>query len=638
MTVDQNQMIKPGSSVLIESEIFEVVDFLNLKTVLVVNSEGKQFKKSIRNIKALPGRQARQTRDLAAIDKKAWDAALDTYRFVKALLDIPDEERTFADVQKIAKLVDRHPSTVYRWIEKYQATGRITSFMRKVRTDKGVTRLSSQLEEIIDASIQQIYLNDQQRSVASVVKEVRQRCHESNLSIPDPKTVADRVQKIDPKLATEKRYGKKRAKELFDPIRGPFPNAHFPLAVVQIDHSPMDVIVVDDTWRKPINRAYLTLALDVKSKVVPGFYISLEKPGTLATGQCMSRAILDKDEWLSSVGLDKPDDPPWPCWGQMRTVHMDNAKEFRGSMMGLACKERGINVEFRPKGMPRYGGNIERGFRTFMAKMHEELPGTTFSNVGQKFEYDSENRAVMTLGALEKWFTIYLLGVYHQEGHAGNNGLPPIVVWQRAYLEGTEDSPPTGIPHKIEDKETLERDFLPYFEGTVQEYGILKFGLHWYSDSIRKFIHMREPGKPKEKRKFVCRYDPRDMSRLLFYDADNKTYISVPFRDITRPPISLWELRQARRELADDAKSATNEELIFRQIKKMRALVKQEAESTKSARRAQQRQLEWEKTQKKNGVSSMPEKPHIPPKTDPAPTSATRAVRAPQPFTDIWES
>jgi putative transposase len=41
----------------------------------------------------------------------------------------------------------------------------------------------------------------------------------------------------------EKRKGKKAAAEKYEPIKAHFPGADFPLAVAQIDHTPMDVIV-----------------------------------------------------------------------------------------------------------------------------------------------------------------------------------------------------------------------------------------------------------------------------------------------------------------------------------------------------------------------------------------------------------
>jgi hypothetical protein len=44
------------------------------------------------------------------------------------------------------------------------------------------------------------------------------------------------------RLKLDKREGRKAAAEKYEPTRGHFPGADFPLAVAQIDHTPMDVI------------------------------------------------------------------------------------------------------------------------------------------------------------------------------------------------------------------------------------------------------------------------------------------------------------------------------------------------------------------------------------------------------------
>ncbi|MBG5721964.1 hypothetical protein I5E67_32785, partial [Pseudomonas aeruginosa] len=43
-------------------------------------------------------------------------------------------------------------------------------------------------------------------------------------------------------------------------------------------------------------------------------------------------------------------------------------------------------------GQPHYGGIVERIIGTAMQMIHDELPGTTFSNPDQRGDYDSENR------------------------------------------------------------------------------------------------------------------------------------------------------------------------------------------------------------------------------------------------------
>ena len=613
-------------------EVLEVLDFVDLNYALLVDPHGKQHKWAIRDLKPLHSRAPTRRRELADPDRKKWNEALDRFRFVVMLMNLPEDKRTLEEVQRVAKLLEVHPATVYRWIERYKKTGTISGLMRAPRGDAGKHRLLPEVERLIAAKLNELFLTQQRKSMEYVAKEIRQACEREKIPAPDASTVRARIYALDPKLVEEKRYGKKMAGEKFDPLLGSFPNADFPLAVVQMDHTPMDVIVVDDTWRKPINRAYLTLAIDVKSKMVVGFYISLDHPGELATGQCLINAILDKQEWLAQRGLSKYE---WPCRGKMRTIHTDNAKEFKGTMLALACKDHQINHERRPKGKPRYGGHIERGFGTFMRKIHDELPGTTFSSVAHRFDYDSEGKAVMTLAALEMWLAMYLLGYYHVDNHAGNDGIPPLVEWKRAYLEGTADTPPTGVPHRVENEAQLRLDFLPYVMRTVQEYGIRYEGLEWYSDSIRRFIHSKDEKKPSEKRQFICRYDPRDMSILNVWDDGAKIYIEVPFRNRNRPPVSLWEVRSAKKELSKEAKSASNEELIFRTIDAMRGLVEQEAQLTKSARRTQQRQKEWEKVQKKGLTTGKPVK-QIEPKS-PTATSPDDLIDL-EPFDGIRES
>jgi len=199
----------------------------------------------------------------------------------------------------------------------------------------------------------------------------------------------------------EKREGKKVAAAKYEPIKGHFPGADYPLAVAQIDHTPMDVIVVDEEHRQPIQRPSLTVVIDVYSRMVLGFAIYLEKPSAFTAGLAIAHAVLPKENWLAGVGVQAE----WPCWGKMRTIHCDNAKEFRGTVIGRACQDHDIAVEHRPPREPRYGGHIERGFGTWLTRARR-LKGTTFSNVEQKGDYDSEGRAIMTRAELEKWFTI----------------------------------------------------------------------------------------------------------------------------------------------------------------------------------------------------------------------------------------
>ena len=61
------------------------------------------------------------------------------------------------------------------------------------------------------------------------------------------------------------------------PVPGTLSTAR-PLEIVQIDHTKADIFVVDEKSRKPIGRPWLTLAMDVFSRMVTGFYLMTCSP------------------------------------------------------------------------------------------------------------------------------------------------------------------------------------------------------------------------------------------------------------------------------------------------------------------------------------------------------------------------
>jgi putative transposase len=167
-------------------------------------------------------------------------------------------------------------------------------------------------------------------------------------------------------------------------------------------------------------------------------------------------------------------------------------------------------------------------------------------------------------------------------------------MYERGIL-GTADVPGVGLPMRIVDETRLKIDFLPYEMRTVQETGVVNEYIYYYHDGLRRWIHSLEPNNPKKKQLFICRYDPRDLSTIYFYEHDTKSYIYVPYKDLSKPPISIWELRAAKKRLAEENQVTINEETIFGAVKKMRAIVETEVDKTSKARRQAARAKGWAK-------------------------------------------
>ena len=243
----------PGSTIRWRATRFIVVDYADIDAIIARELGKRKLERiPVRDAKPdrTPGDQKAWTPDLVSIPAEAWKRAVTRFQVLKPLLEMDRAKRTFEKVQKVANALGRHPATIYRWMEAYERSERISVFLRKDRSDRGKSRLSKKVNAIIEAAIKKIYLKAERPDVAAVVEEVRLQCFKSKIKKqPHADTIRQRVAALPDRLKLDKREGRKAAAEKYEPTRGHFPGADFPLAVAQIDHTPMDVIVVDEEHR-----------------------------------------------------------------------------------------------------------------------------------------------------------------------------------------------------------------------------------------------------------------------------------------------------------------------------------------------------------------------------------------------------
>jgi putative transposase len=538
-----------------------------------------------------PGTTPKTERDLASVSEEDWAIAEERRRLIDPLLN-SHYRRSDALANQVATEAGVSRATVYRWVAAFRNTGLLSSLLPDIgaRGGKGKPRLEPEIEAIIKDCIETFHDTEQNRSIAETITEVRRRCSNAGLSLPAVNTIRARLTQTDGRERIVKRKGEAVAHDRFDPIKGRIPDAEWPLAMVEIDHTQLPVIIVDDVHRKSIRRAWITLAIDVYSRVCLGMHLSLDAPSAMSAGMCISHAILPKEKWLSRLGVTSAE---WPCWGTMGTLHMDNAREFRGEMLRAGCKEYDIDLHLRPVKKPRYGAHIERLMGTVSQGL-KTLKGATFSGPAEKGQYDAEGNACMTFSELERWLVLFF-AKYHLKRHDGI-GTSPLTRWKEGLL-GTKDRPGRGLPARRLDEERLRINFMPFFERTVQNYGVL-IDVHYYHDVLRPWINAPHPEFKKHRRKFRFHRDPRDISVIYFFDEIAKRYFSIPYRDTSLPPVSIWELREAYRRADERGIPHENEKAVFALINEQRQIEAEAAEKTKSARRAQQRRVQHAEARK----------------------------------------
>lgn len=573
--------VGPGAVVQISEEIFCIIQFATTDSVIARNiqTNGERLIK-LCEISESFAKEADSTRlDLSSVGEDDWDVAIERYKALRPLVGNPDRVR--ADVKKAADALLVSVATAYRYLDRIERFGTVSCLLRKTRADKGEKKLDPPVERILKEVIASEYLTTHKRSPTKTLTEVKRRCRGEKLQLPCKSTLLRRIDEILPEERERKRNGRNAALD-HRASRGSMPGIDRLHAIWQIDHTKVDIILVDEKDRVPIGRPWITLAIDVYSRMVVGWYVSFDPPGTLGTGICISNAILPKDVWLAKLGVGHP----WPCQGKPRIIQADNAKEFRGNMLKMACEEHDFDLKFRKVKKPNYGAHIERMLGTLLEEIHA-LDGTTFSNPQEKGDYDSIEKAAMTLDEFERWLANLILGVYHHRKHAALN-CPPIKRY-RDGIFGDENTPGVGMLPIAADPEKLRIDFLPFEERTIQPYGIVLDYIQYHDPVLDKWIGALDPKTRKLKRKFIFRRDPRNISTLIFWDPDARRYFNIPYRDARRPAISLWELRAIQQYLTEKGKVDIDEDMIFAALDEMRRIEETSRELTRKQRMSQER-------------------------------------------------
>ena len=102
---------------------------------------------------------------------------------------------------------------------------------------------------------------------------------------------------------------------------------------------------MDETTREAMSvRPWLTLAIDVCTRMVVGFHLSMDRPSRVSIGLCMLNAVYEKSAWLKENAIDAR----WPAAGLPEALHADNGADFRSRAFSWACREEGIKLICRP--------------------------------------------------------------------------------------------------------------------------------------------------------------------------------------------------------------------------------------------------------------------------------------------------
>lgn len=504
--------------------------------------------------------------DISEIDSDKWREAQRRADVIRPL--IADGQLSRAAAKQAAQTLGLSERYVYALARRYlEGNGVLTEFTRNAPSGgRGKSRLNSQQETIILEVIESKLPDKRRFSVAAMTREILLRCKRSGVKVPSSATIRRRIQHA-PSILYQQRDG---TKDTAIPLTGETPSASFPLAVIQMDHTPVDLILVDPVERLPIGRPYLTLAIDVFSRCIAGMHIDLEPPSATSVGLCLTHIASDKSAWLSQRKIEGE----WSIQGKPLEIGVDNAREFKSQAFLRGCAQHGITVNYRPPGQPHFGGVIERVIGTLM-KITHEVPGTTKSNPADRGKYDSEDKACLTFEEFERYLTIAITQYYHHAFHHGLGDIP---------LRRLQQAPASHKTTSVANPQSYLMDFLPASRRALRREGFVLDHITYYSSAFQNWLREGKLGET-----FVIRRDPRDLSRIYVSVPEGSGYIEAAYRKLSHPVITLFEHRAAVRRLSSHAKSSIDEEKLFRAIEEMRRIEAESTQATLKTRREKER-------------------------------------------------
>ncbi|MFX1283295.1 MAG: Mu transposase C-terminal domain-containing protein [Promethearchaeota archaeon] len=500
--------------------------------------------------------------------------------------------------------------TVYRWILAYNKSGGDIKSLIPKYNQRGRKKVQKGLtEELCEIGLS-YYLQMERKSIKRAHELMQAYALEQGqlehcLSYS---SFRRRLKSISQKEVIKQRRGEKAIENLFNINTSEFPHGTYVLQSVQIDHTPIDVLVVDEEYRLVTERPYITIAFDSHSRCVLGYYITYDSPSRLSIAMTLINCIQNKKESLLKVREQFPDldseklgileSSEWcQVFGLPYTLHMDNGSDFTSEDIRLFGLKYGVHLHYRAVKKPQHGAYVERFLGTLNNRLHS-IAGTTYSNPTQRENYPSEKRASFTIDELEARI-ITEIALYHEEYHSQIR-TNPLAKWKQSFSLISEER---GINRNLlhVDNTTFKFDVLPSELRTVQKSGIEIFGLKYANEEIEQYIGSKDPINTKRSQKFRIRFDPRDIRIIYFYDHIRgyielnctDRFVNIYFREKS---LSLWDWNAIKADKNLEGRKEEDMERKLRLLSLQQEIDQKAAEKTKSARQKHARRKCREKS------------------------------------------
>lgn len=424
-------------------------------------------------------------------------------------------------IQAIARTRDdsKPPSasTVMEWMRAFEKNNREISVLVSHNAMRASPlRLPPHWLECIRQELDRHYFVRNGESIAAVARRLsiqvsRGKLHDSENSAPlivSETTVRRIVAQTDPYHRDRVRYGPAYASAKWRHAIGGI-YATRPMQRVEMDHTILDLYVIDDMRGIPLGRPTLTILVDAYSGYILALYVSFDGCSIGRIAQTLKLALSPKDDLVQRYQLNQR----WHTPGLWETLVMDNGLEFHSQHIRTISMELCFDTEYCPVRKPWFKPVVERHMLE-MARILP-IPGRPQKLPGVRDPVDPKKQACVTFSDLCACLTKWVVDVH------------PVTINQRRLarpldllLDGLKDMPP---PVYVDNLNSLDIIGGIAKQLTVRHTGIEMQYLTYRSRDLADMAREIAPSFPVN-----VKIDPDNLGSIWVEHPREKTWINVP--------------------------------------------------------------------------------------------------------------
>ena len=515
----------------IEGSIIQIKDTFSLVTIEVKYSEMSDliFRGEAQIVSSKPKVEnvsGDKSRDFSSYPDNLKTVALYRWKFVKRVL--VDNKVTKFSPKWLDPLIDQVVEeyqvktvswrTLKRWLDRYIEMGMRGLIPMTELKGNRESRVPEETDSYIYDAL--MTLKNKERTSYNtaftkfkgrVLIENSTRADEAQLPLITYQSFIKRAARLAPYDVMVAQLGKAKADILFSTQSKAEPITKI-LDRAEIDHTTLDLFIIDEYLRLPLGRPTVTAVLDRKSRSILGVYIGFEPPSFLSISKAIKNAISDKTALLAQYPSVKG---KWHCRGVFTYIATDVGRDFTSKMFEESLLDLGITIVKNPVKKPWYKGAIESYIKTLNQTLLDDTPGKVFSSLFDSNDYNPEKNAVISMSTFMEIFYIWLVDIYHCSPKGEDKVIPNISWLEDEVNVDTDPVSPERLDIIFSENDTRDN----------RSKGIVINNLLYSSNALTK---LRQSGYINEQK---IKTNREKLSSIKVLNPISKNYFDVPAVD-----------------------------------------------------------------------------------------------------------